>query len=522
MKKNKLSILLLLLVFVNISCSKDRLILDTDSTTKNNSNTDIYTFEEPIVSGNSFYIDPVNGSDKGNGSIDSPWKTLQSVINNHVEYYKYSKAYDVNSSLEVVNETAPVKGGDELILKTGYHGNINLNKFMFKDNNWLTIRAEKEHKPVLSQFKIIGTFKNIYLKGLYIIKDNYKSDSKYWETDELNKNNRGSLIHLESNAFHGKGTHVKMKNITLKTTENSSLWSPRNWLDKSANGLYLRSVTNVEFIDSKIENVSLGVTVDYKSDNFSIINSEVLSFSHDGMRLCSSEIKCYNNKIIGCIDVDTELPEYRHYDGIQSYSRNEKNTPGQGIIKNVHIKNNFIAMIPKGSSKKHGNLQGIGCFDGFFENWIVENNIVLTDNYHGISLYGLLNGKIINNTVLDQKIGNDRSPWVMVKDHKTNGVSKNSIVANNIVSRTISISDKSINVNHENNYIIGHDNLDKLNTIFIDLEDFNLNLKDNDITRKHIIDKGSLIKGVYSSDKDFNSITRKGLPDIGALELNEL
>ena len=32
-----------------------------------------------------------------------------------------------------------------------------------------------------------------------------------------------------------------------------------------------------------------------------------------------------------------------------------------------------------------GTLQGIGCFDGFFVDWVVENNVVVTNHWHGIS-----------------------------------------------------------------------------------------------------------------------------------------
>src|SRR5690606_17375264 len=47
-----------------------------------------YNFEEPEVTGNSFYIDPVNGSQDGDGSEANPWKTLQQVIEDKlIQYY---------------------------------------------------------------------------------------------------------------------------------------------------------------------------------------------------------------------------------------------------------------------------------------------------------------------------------------------------------------------------------------------------------------------------------------------------
>ncbi|NJO91661.1 MAG: hypothetical protein HC831_23880 [Chloroflexia bacterium] len=41
-----------------------------------------YKFEEPKITGKTFYIDPVNGSADGDGSDQKPWRTLQEVIEN--------------------------------------------------------------------------------------------------------------------------------------------------------------------------------------------------------------------------------------------------------------------------------------------------------------------------------------------------------------------------------------------------------------------------------------------------------
>ncbi|MEZ4907257.1 MAG: hypothetical protein R2771_06390 [Saprospiraceae bacterium] len=45
-------------------------------------------------------------------------------------------------------------------------------------------------------------------------------------------------------------------------------------------------------------------------------------------------------------------------------------------------------------------MQGLVDFDGFAENWVIENNLVVIHHPHGISLYGATNCKIINNTVV--------------------------------------------------------------------------------------------------------------------------
>src|SRR5690606_27577261 len=188
-------------------------------------------------------------------------------------------------------------------------------------------------------------------------------------------------------------------------------------------------------------------------------------------------------------------------------------------LKNVTLRGNLIVMGAPGDDKP-GKLQAIGCFDGFFENWTVENNIIFTDNYHGIALYGLIDGKVLNNTVLAQDTGYDRTPWIEIESHKSRGPSRNSIIANNIVSRSVNVNEEGENIRVENNYVLTSEQTYSLMyEIFIDPDNFDFRLKDNEITRENIIDKGQYIEGSESSSFDLNGNARDEVPDIGAFEL---
>ena len=102
---------------------------------------------------------------EGYGSAQKPWRTLQEVIENGlIETYRHGENYNSKSELVVVNEGAPIKGGDRLFQKSAYHGFISVNNFVF--NDWLTIEGEFGHEAVLSQFMANGAFKNFYLKAL--------------------------------------------------------------------------------------------------------------------------------------------------------------------------------------------------------------------------------------------------------------------------------------------------------------------------------------------------------------------
>jgi parallel beta-helix repeat protein len=69
-----------------------------------------------------------------------------------------------------------------------------------------------------------------------------------------------------------------------------------------------------------------------------------------------------------------------------------------------------------------------------FEGWIVENNVVITDHWHGISFYGAINCRIINNTVVDNDAAPSPDPWIMVNNHKNGTPSSGVIVRNNIAT----------------------------------------------------------------------------------------
>jgi parallel beta-helix repeat protein len=95
-------------------------------------------------------------------------------------------------------------------------------------------------------------------------------------------------------------------------------------------------------------------------------------------------------------------------------------------------------------------MQGIGCFDGFFVGWIVENNVVITDHWHGISFYGMRDSRIVNNTVIDNVEGQPGPPWIMVTDHKDGTPSSNVVVRNNL---TADLSLEGDNVTGDHNLV---------------------------------------------------------------------
>jgi parallel beta-helix repeat protein len=496
------SILFFAIILITISCKKG----DNSAPIDNYKD---YKFEEPEITGHTFYIDPINGSANGDGSVQKPWRTLQEVIENGlIETYQHSENNNPSSDLVIVNEGAPVKGGDRLLLRSGYYGFVSVSNFIFKD--WLTIEGESGHEAILSQFKANGAFKNFYLKNLTIKKDSYEGAENYWAADDIT-HNTNACLYLGSSDFWGKGESVKVNGLTLKTTDDISGWDEATWSERVAGGVSLRSVENVEVYNCHIENISLGISIEYMSDYAKIVGNTIQNYSLDGARLISNNVFFAYNTIKGCYKIDDN-----HDDAIQSYSRGEDNSPGTGVLYNNVVRGNLIIGINGPDQPLAGTPQGIGCFDGFFDGWIVENNVVITNHYHGITFMGMRNSKIANNTVIDQIPGDDLSPWIRISNHKNGSPSENCLIINNLAMRSINVEGN--NVTERNNYVIGHDNYSQLTNLFTNPSGFDLNLLTNELTLENIIDKGEKVEGLVSSDIDKDQNVRTLPPDIGAFE----
>jgi hypothetical protein len=115
---------------------------------------------------------------------------------------------------------------------------------------------------------------------------------------------------------------------------------------------------------------------------------------------------------------------------------------GTGVVRNVTLRGNVIIGHEPGV-RFAGTLQGIGCFDGAFDGWVVENNVVLTDHWHGISFYGARNLRIVNNTVLDLNAVDPGPPWILVTAHKDGTPSRDALVRNNLASE-IQVSGEAV------------------------------------------------------------------------------
>ena len=129
------------------------------------------------------------------------------------------------------------------------------------------------------------------------------------------------------------------------------------------------------------------------------------------------------------------------------------------------------------------------------------------DHWHGISLYGAYNCRIINNTVIDPNKTKPGPCWIRITDHKNKTPSTNSVIRNNIAP-SIKVAE---GVSEDHNFEI-----ESFGSVFVDWQAFNLRL----IPGAPVIDSGSSELAPII-DFDGNARPSGNGIDIGAFEYTQ-
>lgn len=166
----------------------------------------------------------------------------------------------------------------------------------------------------------------------------------------------------------------------------------------------------------------------------------------------------HDAKIIGNYCRDSFAVNGNHDDMFQSFNVNAEMMDGLTIEDNVFI-GLFSGPVdhPYGHGRMGKNLgpQGIGMFDGYWDNLTIRNNVVITRHWHGISVYGVRGAIIEGNTVINfagdkMESADHGRPWILITNKKDGSPSDNVVVRNNRM-RNLSIAATTTNVTNENN-----------------------------------------------------------------------
>ncbi len=309
----------------------------------------------------------------------------------------------VSNSSELQNAINNVQGGDIISLLTGNFGNLTISG---KNNSsFVTIRAYTGATPVFTRIDI--------------------HNSSYWILDGVDIKPRYNGGADGTNAVNLDGSYLTIKNCNINYSDDILGWTASDWLARTGNGIEMDG-TNLNVLDNTITVVDHGIGSG--ASNSLVSGNLIVNFRGDGIRGLGDDMIYEYNTIKNSYDVDDN-----HDDGFQSWSYGSGGV-GTGVVKNVVLRGNTIINFEDPNQPFKGELQGVGLFDGMFENWVVENNLVIVNHWHGISFYGAINCKIINNTVVDNDNTPEPDPWIMVTDHKNGAPSSGVIVRNNIAT----------------------------------------------------------------------------------------
>jgi len=92
----------------------------------------------------------------------------------------------------------------------------------------------------------------------------------------------------------------------------------------------------------------------------------------------------------------------------------------------------------------------------------------MVDHWHGITLMGALNCRIVNNTVVDLNTQTPGPPWISIDSHKNGTKASGCVIRNNLTTSVRANTDVQI----DHNIIINN-----YDTFFIDYPAYNLQLK---------------------------------------------
>ena len=410
------------------------------------------------------FVDPVAGSDAGDGSAQKPWKTLEQVAK--------GGAFGTT-----------IKAGDTVWLRSGYHGAPVLQGGDY--NPTITIASAAGEKPTASGVSFKGA-KGWALRGLSISPSHAPSPTV------------GTMV-----TFDASSARVTVEDCQLFSVVDASSWGATEWISAASSGVSVKG-TDIVVRGNSLTNVRFGISVEGKGAL--IERNSVVGFSADGLRgLGDDGVFQYN--LIKNVYVDDASGDSNHDDGFQSWSVGPGGV-GTGVVKGVVLRGNVFINRDDPNQKLSNSMQGIGCFDGTFEGWVVENNVVITDHWHGISFYGMRDSRIVNNTVIDVNDVAPGPPWIKVTPHKDGTPSQNVIVRNNLAT---DFQLEGTNVVEDHNT-----KLSALSQFFVDPAAFDLHL----LPDAPAVDTGSPDQ---APSLDIEGIARpqgKGV-DLGAYEWHE-
>lgn len=441
-----------------------------------------------------YYADPSSaGSMTNTGSFASPWSTLSAI-------FAANKVF---------------LAGDTIFLRNGNHGTVSVKGI---NSGYVVIMPQVGHNPIVPRFRIPATS---------------STPAAYWKLYKLfiQSEATASITPIDADytlvELGGASSNITISSCTITSNLNTTGWTRDDWRTRCNSGISSRGKLNSNHIIEKNLIKNLQFAFSWGASHAIIKENTIENFTNDAVRMNGSFNVFEKNVVADLIKTYTGIEN--HDDLFQGFIQLASNGggPGQDTLKNDIIRNNIFINTRDTTPTFRGTAQGIGCFDGPFVNWTVENNIIMVDHWHGISFYGATNCKIINNTVIDpykyttvdpfdNNSTNTGPAWIFIGKKTTGPSSQNNEIRNNLVHNVVTLQTPTVGI-QTNNIILS--SIPNFSNYFVNVANlsqpgnFDLHLKSGCLA----IDSGT---STNAPSTDFDGVARpQGTGfDIGAYE----
>ena len=210
-------------------------------------------------------------------------------------------------------------------------------------------------------------------------------------------------------------------------------WDKSDWNNNAAGVVILYGKGN-RIMNCNIYNCG-GIQV---AGTFSIISGNYITdFPTDGSGLWANDNIFANNRV-----QNSRLVNNNHDDLFQS----------SVCSRNIILNNIFLAYNDANIDFVNHAVQGFGCFDGWYTDYLIKGNTILNDHPIGLWLMGAKNCIIDGNTIqtLSYNWNPHRSTCLLLGPKKSGELSINNVVINNIAPHfELQVDDGS---KYKNNY----------------------------------------------------------------------
>ncbi len=324
----------------------------------------------------------------------------------------------VNNDAELAKALISATGGETIQLNPGTYGSLLLREDIYAQVSINSVNLGKRVAKLTSPVTVTSAD----LSNRAIIKNIHTVASPYWRFEGLSL--RPDPL---KNAFYIESDY----NVVTKNDisyGNASNWTATDW-NKIAGSIavYIRSGKNVEVSHNQMKNISFGISIDFNAPDARVFRNIIDTFNGDGIRGLGDRGTFENNLIKNPLQTNDN-----HSDFFQSWRNyTNANRPVEGVV----VRNNTFLAI--GNHPLLANTQGVGLFDGPYKGWIVENNLIISSIYHGISLYGPVDSVVRKNVVIDPNNVIPGPTWVAMFATGLGELPINSNISDNIATNYI-------------------------------------------------------------------------------------